>query len=106
MPEYRVTDATRTALRTAPGRCARGSRTSARVDDRRGRGRARRALPRAGQPASATPVPYEESRATYTLGAGESTDVVLRCGFEPQVLDVDPDALVLQLRRKDAIVRF
>jgi hypothetical protein len=38
------------------------------------------------------------------LGAGESTSVTLRCDFEPQRLVVDPDALVLQLRRDRALL--
>jgi ABC-2 type transport system permease protein len=43
--------------------------------------------------------PYGEKRATVTLGAGESAQVSLECVFEPERVVVDPDALVLQLRR-------
>jgi len=49
---------------------------------------------------------YHDSRTTITLGAGESQDVVLRCDFDPEIVLVDPDALVLQLERKLAVFRF
>lgn len=49
---------------------------------------------------------YRDARATITLGAGESKDVVVRCPFEPERILVDPDALVLQLQRKLAVHRF
>jgi len=52
------------------------------------------------------PEPYRASRTRVTLGAGESKEVVLRCTFEPQLVTVDPDALVLQLRRKFALFKF
>ncbi|MBK7644620.1 MAG: hypothetical protein IPJ19_16510 [Planctomycetes bacterium] len=52
------------------------------------------------------PEPYRESRTSVTLGAGESKEVVIRCDFEPQLVTVDPDALVLQLRRKFALFKF
>ena len=49
---------------------------------------------------------YRDERAVVTLGAGESQEVVIRCGFDPEAIVVDPDALVLQLQRKHAIHRF
>jgi ABC-2 type transport system permease protein len=49
---------------------------------------------------------YREARTTITLGAGESQEVVLRCPFDPEMIEIDPDALVLQLERKFAIFRF
>ena len=49
---------------------------------------------------------YHDARTTITLGAGESQDVVLRCPFDPEIVLVDPDALVLQLERKLAVFRF
>jgi hypothetical protein len=49
---------------------------------------------------------YHDARTTITLGPGESQDVVLRCPFDPEIVLVDPDALVLQLERKLAIFRF
>jgi len=49
---------------------------------------------------------YREARATITLGKGESRDVVIPCPFEPERIIVDPDAKVLQLRRKSAVARF
>jgi ABC-2 type transport system permease protein len=55
---------------------------------------------------SLNPKEYRDARATITLGAGEFQEVVLRCDFDPETILVDPDALVLQLRRKLAIHRF
>jgi ABC-type transport system involved in multi-copper enzyme maturation permease subunit len=49
---------------------------------------------------------WMESRATITLGAGESQQVVIRCPFEPESVLIDPDALVLQLRRKSATAKL
>lgn len=45
---------------------------------------------------------YRESRETVTLGAGESKDVTIYSDFDPEKIVVDPDAKVLQLRRKEA----
>jgi ABC-2 type transport system permease protein len=50
--------------------------------------------------------PFRESRTTIVLGPGEKHEVLLRCDFEPERVLVDPDAHVLQLERKAAIVRF
>jgi ABC-2 type transport system permease protein len=63
---------------------------------------ARIGLTTSGSPAE----PFAEQRATVTLGPGEEQEIVLRCAFEPQQLVVDPDALVLQLKRKSAVHRF
>lgn len=49
---------------------------------------------------------YREVRATVTLGPDESAEVVLECTFEPERVLVDPDALVLQLKRKRAEHEF
>jgi ABC-2 type transport system permease protein len=49
---------------------------------------------------------YKEASATVTLGKGESRDVVISCPFEPEQVVVDPDAKVLQLRRKNAVAKF
>ena len=49
---------------------------------------------------------YREVRTTATLGAGGSCDVVIACPFEPERVVVDPDAKVLQLRRKSATAKF
>jgi hypothetical protein len=54
-----------------------------------------------------TPSPsYRESRVSVELAAGESKQVKIRSDFEPDRVLVDPDALVLQLRRKHAVVQF
>ncbi len=45
---------------------------------------------------------YRESRTTITLGAGESHEIVIECPFDPERIVVDPDAKVLQFRRKNA----
>jgi ABC-2 type transport system permease protein len=49
---------------------------------------------------------YREARTTVVLGAGEERQVSLRCPFEPDTVLVDPDARVLQLRRKAAAVKL
>jgi aminopeptidase N len=49
---------------------------------------------------------YREARVSVELGEGESKEVRIRCPFKPDRVLVDPDALVLQLARKLAIVRF
>jgi ABC-2 type transport system permease protein len=56
----------------------------------------------AGKPEPA----YREARTTVVLGAGEERQVSLRCPFEPDTVLVDPDARVLQLRRKAAAVKL
>ncbi len=56
----------------------------------------------AGKPEPA----YREARTTVVLGAGEERPVSLRCPFEPDTVLVDPEARVLQLRRKAAAVRL
>jgi hypothetical protein len=49
---------------------------------------------------------YREARITITLGPGESKDIIIPCPFEPDRVVVDPDAKVLQLRRKGAVAKF
>jgi len=49
---------------------------------------------------------YEDARETITLGAGESKTVTIACPFEPKVVLVDPDAVVLQLNRKKAVAKL
>ncbi len=49
---------------------------------------------------------YKEARATVVLGKNGSKDVEINCHFEPAQVVVDPDARVLQLRRKSALARF
>jgi ABC-type transport system involved in multi-copper enzyme maturation permease subunit len=55
-----------------------------------------------------TPAPdYREARAVVTIGKGETRDVTIeKCPFEPDRVIVDPDARVLQLRRKSAVAKF
>ena len=56
-----------------------------------------------GTPAS----DYREARTTVTLGKGESRNIsIIKCRFDPERIVVDPDAKVLQLRRKSALVKF
>ena len=38
--------------------------------------------------------------------AGEAKDVKIHCSFKPDRVFMDPDAYVLQLRRKLAVARF
>lgn len=47
---------------------------------------------------------YRDARATVVLGPGEAKRVTLDCAFEPDRVVADPDVLVLQLRRKAAVV--
>jgi hypothetical protein len=49
---------------------------------------------------------YREARKSVMLGAGEEIDVVIPCDFKPDRVIVDPDAVVLQILRKLAVVRF
>jgi aminopeptidase N len=49
---------------------------------------------------------YRDARALIVLGAGEKTQVRLRCDFEPDRIEIDPDALVLQLKRKNAVAKL
>ncbi|MGO9466096.1 MAG: ABC transporter permease/M1 family aminopeptidase [Isosphaeraceae bacterium] len=54
-----------------------------------------------------TPSPdYHESRTTISLGAGESREIRIECPFDPERILVDPDARVLQLKRKNATAKF
>jgi len=51
----------------------------------------------------ATPLAeYREQRTAVTLGTGQHADLTIRCAFEPKRLVIDPDRLVLQLKRKQA----
>lgn len=47
--------------------------------------------------------PYREARVTITLREGESQTVLLPCDFEPEKVLVDPDAVVLMLKRDQAV---
>ncbi len=47
---------------------------------------------------------YRDARVTVRLGAGESQNIEILIDFEPDKLVVDPDVLVLQLRRERAEV--
>jgi hypothetical protein len=49
---------------------------------------------------------YREVRTTITLDRGEARDVLIACPFEPERFIVDPDAKVLQLRRKSALAKL
>ena len=49
---------------------------------------------------------YNDVRERIELGAGESRTLTLHCDFEPERVLVDPDALVLQLRRERASVEL
>ncbi len=49
---------------------------------------------------------YREARTVVVLGKGESKDAVITCPFEPEQVVVDPDAKVLQIRRKNAVAKL
>lgn len=82
---------------------ARGERFPAQPRERSGE-----PLALEGEPAPATDPskPYRERRLTLELEPGEERVVELECAFEPELLLVDPDVRVLQLRREHALARF
>ena len=49
---------------------------------------------------------YKDARVVITLAAGESKTATVHCDFEPDRVLVDPDAEVLQLRRKVAVAKL
>jgi ABC-type transport system involved in multi-copper enzyme maturation permease subunit len=49
---------------------------------------------------------YREARTELTLAAGQAAEFRLDCPFEPALVVADPDAKVLQLRRKYAVFRI
>ncbi len=49
---------------------------------------------------------YREARTEVELGAGESAGFVIRTGFEPERVLIDPDVLVLQLNRESAVFEW
>ncbi len=49
---------------------------------------------------------YRESRSTVRLEAGEKKTITLVCDFKPEKVIMDPDALVLQLKRNQAVFEF
>ena len=54
-----------------------------------------------------TPSPdYREARTVLTLGKGEKSDRSFSCDFDPDRIIVDPDVKVLQLQRKNALLKF
>jgi ABC-type transport system involved in multi-copper enzyme maturation permease subunit len=103
--EYRVKDAKRTAL-TDGATDSTGTWEVTTTVENKGTGRmavvvaatAGEAYDKDGKPKDG----YREERRTIVLGAGESAEVQLRCGFKPERVVVDPDVLVLQLERERA----
>ena len=49
---------------------------------------------------------YRDARTEVELGAGESAQFVIRAAFEPDRVVIDPDVLVLQVRRDAAAFEF
>ena len=49
---------------------------------------------------------YRDARTAVELDAGESADFEITADFDPARIIVDPDALVLQLRREAAVFEF
>ncbi|HZN56226.1 MAG TPA: hypothetical protein VFB67_12990 [Candidatus Polarisedimenticolaceae bacterium] len=49
---------------------------------------------------------YKDARTTIVLAGGETKTVTVHSAFEPDRVLVDPDALVLQLRRKTATLKL
>ncbi len=50
--------------------------------------------------------PFASEGTTVVLGPGESKEVQLQCGFEPDRMVIDPDVKVLQRGRKHTIHNF
>ena len=103
-PEYQLRDAHKRRLAGGGGwevtvavRNAGSGRMPVEIAAARGR-----RFSAAGKPEPA----YRDVRSTVLLGAGEERRVVMRCPFEPETVLVDPDALVLQLRRKAAVAKL
>ena len=49
---------------------------------------------------------YREARTTVTLGSEDNKQITITCDFKPEQIVADPDAKVLQLRRKAAVSKF
>ncbi len=108
LPEYELTDVTK--VREGDGWVVRGTVENV------GTGRMRVEVGALagerwsdeGDDASRTVVAegYRDARAAVELGAGEAAEFVIRAGFEPERVVVDPDALVLQLRREAAVFEW
>jgi hypothetical protein len=49
---------------------------------------------------------YRDARAELTLEAGETKNVTVHCDFDADRVLIDPDAVVLQLRRKAAVAKL
>jgi hypothetical protein len=63
-------------------------------------------FPRVEPGAVSAAEPYLEARTSVVLGAGEEAALTIPCDFVPELVTVDPDALVLQLLRKHAAQRL
>lgn len=59
----------------------------------------------AAGPAETSPE-YHDARTTVQLGAGQTVPFRIASEFEPELVAADPDAKVLQLKRKYALHRF
>ena len=59
-------------------------------------------FPKAKDDEPDSPSDYRDARVTVSLAAGESREVTIACDFEPTRVLVDPDALVLMLKREHA----
>jgi ABC-type transport system involved in multi-copper enzyme maturation permease subunit len=106
VPEYRVTDAKRTAV-TEGATDSTGTWEVTATIANAGTGvmplvvaaTAGEAYDKEGRPKDG----YRAERQTIVLGAGESVEVTFQCGFKPERVVVDPDVLVLQLERERAV---
>ena len=49
---------------------------------------------------------YRDARVEVEVGAGEAVEFVIRAGFEPERVVIDPDVLVLQLGRGAAVFEW
>ena len=108
LPEYRLSDVTKTP--EGDGWVVRGrvenvgtGRMSVEVAATAG---GRWANEDEGGSRSVVAEDYRDARTELELGAGESVGFMIRAGFEPERVVVDPDVMVLQLGRSAADFEF
>ena len=102
-PSISLHDAKKTCARRDVGGDRPGRECRLRRDARRGRGHARRAV-RQGRLALARLSRGPRRRSCWARASRRTS--VITCPFEPEQVVVDPDAKVLQLRRKNAVAKF
>ncbi len=106
LPEYRLTDATAASAESSGDTSWRVTVTVENAGDGRMPIQIVAAMAERFDDDGELHSDYRESRVEITLGAGEQAVVEIPCEFQPDRVEVDPDALVLQLNRDSATVDF